>query len=188
MCRASALKHSSRNRNRPFRGTMGLKHEITRYSKHYGSPRPHPRHANSSNSQRVKVLCYCNLVGVYRGCQAVRLNLATNHSIWPLFSTPINKIRPLFLLFILSKISISDPVYASKCLQHAKDLFDFAQTYQGSYSDHIETGERYQVRLSSVLESDQYFDKFGDRIFGFRASKKSLGLLEIVLVELVHVM
>ena len=44
---------------------------------------------------------------------------------------------------------ILDPEYAAKCLQHARDLFDFAQTYQGSYSDHIETGEKYQVRFAA---------------------------------------
>ena len=45
--------------------------------------------------------------------------------------------------------SILDPEYAAKCLQHARDLFDFAQTYQGSYSDHIETGDKYQVRFAA---------------------------------------
>lgn len=41
-----------------------------------------------------------------------------------------------------------DPSYAAECLQHARDLFEFAQTYQGSYADHIETGEKYQKRTS----------------------------------------
>lgn len=45
-----------------------------------------------------------------------------------------------------------DPLYASKLLQHARDLFDFALTYQGSYSDHIETGEKYQKRTGYLDE------------------------------------
>ena len=53
----------------------------------------------------------------------------------------------IFNFFLISFL-ILDPVYAAKCLQHARDLFDFAQTYQGSYSDHIETGEKYQVSFS----------------------------------------
>ena len=41
-----------------------------------------------------------------------------------------------------------DETYAAKCLQHARDLWEFALTYQGSYSDHIETGEKYKVNLN----------------------------------------
>lgn len=31
-------------------------------------------------------------------------------------------------------LKASDPTYAAKCLQAAKDLYDFATTYPGSYS------------------------------------------------------
>ena len=37
-------------------------------------------------------------------------------------------------------------MYAAKCLEHARDLWEFALNYQGSYSDHIETGEKYKVK------------------------------------------
>jgi len=40
-----------------------------------------------------------------------------------------------------------DELYAAKCLEHARDLWEFASTYQGSYSAHIETGEKYQVKI-----------------------------------------
>lgn len=38
-----------------------------------------------------------------------------------------------------------DEVYAAQCLEHARDLWEFALSYQGSYSDHIETGDKYKV-------------------------------------------
>merc|ERR1712176_1489423 len=37
-----------------------------------------------------------------------------------------------------------DEMYAAKCLEHARDLWEFALNYQGSYSDHTETGEKYK--------------------------------------------
>jgi len=44
-----------------------------------------------------------------------------------------------------------DELYAAKCLEHARDLWEFASTYQGSYSAHIETGEKYQVKAKLDL-------------------------------------
>lgn len=45
-----------------------------------------------------------------------------------------------------------DETYAAKCLQHARDLWEFALTYQGSYSDHIETGEKYKPETGYMDE------------------------------------
>jgi len=45
-----------------------------------------------------------------------------------------------------------DELYAAKCLEHARDLWEFASTYQGSYSAHIETGEKYQPETGYMDE------------------------------------
>ncbi|CAG5108667.1 Oidioi.mRNA.OKI2018_I69.chr1.g3900.t2.cds [Oikopleura dioica] len=45
-----------------------------------------------------------------------------------------------------------DELYAAKCLEHARDLWEFASTYQGSYSAHIETGEKFQPETGYMDE------------------------------------
>jgi len=45
-----------------------------------------------------------------------------------------------------------DEGYAAKCLEHARDLWEFALSYQGSYSDHIETGEKYKPETGYMDE------------------------------------
>lgn len=45
-----------------------------------------------------------------------------------------------------------DEVYAAQCLEHARDLWEFALSYQGSYSDHIETGDKYKPETGYMDE------------------------------------
>ena len=59
-------------------------------------------------------------------------------------------------------------MYAAKCLEHARDLWEFALNYQGSYSDHIETGEKYKVK------------KFYSKLHDFKILSKINFLLLII--------
>ncbi|XP_076048787.1 uncharacterized protein LOC143029762 [Oratosquilla oratoria] len=43
----------------------------------------------------------------------------------------------------------SDPTYADNCLQHAKKLYEFADTYRGNYSDSIPDAKEYYKSWSS---------------------------------------
>ena len=39
--------------------------------------------------------------------------------------------------------SFSDAAYANELLVHAKELYTFANTYRGKYTDHVPAGKFY---------------------------------------------